>query len=126
MVPHHLEAHQHLTVSLHTPSRSMSEPIDWNLLARYVSGEATSAERADVERWASGNDERQSLLASLGLRWSAAAFAGDRDIDGAWARLAAKLPDADTHGTNDPDVLQLVRPHRTWANRPWLRAAAVA
>jgi transmembrane sensor len=112
----------------------MSERLDWNLLARYVSGEATSAERAEVERWASGNDERQALLASLGRRWNAAAFAGERDIDGAWARLSAKLPAADTHGAGDPDVFELTRPsmanrpwaNRPWANRPWLlRAAAV-
>ncbi len=102
----------------------MSEPIDWNLLARYVSGEATPAQRAEVERWASGNDERRSLLASLGQRWNAVAFAGERDIDGAWVRLAAKLPAADTYDTGDPDVLELVRPHRPWANRPWLLAAA--
>lgn len=102
----------------------MSEPIDWNLLARYVSGEATPAQQAEVERWASGNDERRSLLASLGRRWNAAAFAGERDIDGAWVRLSAKLPAADTHDTGDPDVLELVRPDRPWVNRWPLRVAA--
>jgi transmembrane sensor len=109
----------------------MSDSIDWNLLARYVTGEATSAERSEVEHWASGNDERLSLLASLGRRWNAAASAGERDIDGAWGTLSAKLLAADTHGSGDPDVLQLTRPSmadrpwaRPWANRTWLLRAA--
>jgi ferric-dicitrate binding protein FerR (iron transport regulator) len=103
----------------------MSEHIDWDLLARYVSGEATSAERADVDRWAAGNDERLTLLASVRRRWDAAALSHKRDIDGAWAKLSAKLSTADTHVASDPDILAL--PRRSWGapRQAWQLAAAI-
>ena len=69
----------------------MSEEIDWERLARYVSGEATPAERGEVERWAAANPEHRTLLDSLAGRWNASRSPDTWDVDGAWSRLAPRL-----------------------------------
>ena len=72
----------------------MNEHIDWDRLARYVSGEATEAEAEEVGRWAAGDEERQRLLASVERRWHAAASVASFDVDRAWQRMAPQLATA--------------------------------
>ncbi|MEP7347405.1 MAG: FecR domain-containing protein, partial [Gemmatimonadaceae bacterium] len=69
----------------------MNENIDWDRLARYVSGEATAAEAEEVDRWAASDEGRQRLLASVERRWQAAATPSAFDVDRAWQRMAPKL-----------------------------------
>lgn len=69
----------------------MTDEIDWERLARYTAGEATAAERAEVERWAAGSAERAALLESLAARWDGARSPSRVDVDAAWGRLSAKL-----------------------------------
>lgn len=83
----------------------MSEEIDWERLARYLSGEATPAERGEVERWAATDLENRALLDSLAGRWNAARSPGTWDLDAAWSRLAPRLaePGAPVHATDGTD-----------------------
>lgn len=69
----------------------MTEETDWELLARYAAGEATPAERAEVERWARDRAERGALLASVSSGWDAARSPARFDVDAAWGRVAAQL-----------------------------------
>lgn len=69
----------------------MSDHSDWDRLARYVSGEASSAEADDIRRWASGDEEKERLLASVEQRWRAAASTTSFDVDRAWQRLSPRL-----------------------------------
>lgn len=80
----------------------MSEEFDWERLARYVSGEATPAERGEVERWAAANAENRALLDSLGARWGAARSPDTWNVDAAWSRLAPQLREAAPR-TSAPD-----------------------
>ena len=72
----------------------MTDTIDWDRLARYVSGEATEAEAGEVVRWAAGDAERQRIVAALERRWRLAAPAAAFDVDRAWQRMATGLADA--------------------------------
>lgn len=80
----------------------MTDETDWELLARYAAGEATPAERAEVERWAVGSAERGALVESAIAGWNAARSPGTFDVDAAWGRFSTRLgeeraaPDAST------------------------------
>lgn len=69
----------------------MQDDTDWERLARYVSGEASTAERSDIERWAAEDAGRRALLDSLARRWRAAGGQTSHDVDAAWARFATRL-----------------------------------
>jgi len=43
----------------------MNNNVDWNLLAKYIFGEASDEERAEVEAWVGTNPDREALLRQL-------------------------------------------------------------
>jgi transmembrane sensor len=65
----------------------MKNPIDFGLLDRVLSGEATSEERAQLEQLAAEDDELRQLLAEL-PRAVRAGGAYAWDTEEAWARMA--------------------------------------
>jgi ferric-dicitrate binding protein FerR (iron transport regulator) len=110
----------------------MTDEIDWDRLARYVSGEATAHEREGIERWASADPARLALLHSLEGRWRATRSPETWDVDRAWSRMAAKLAEPHPAATEDVVPLDAARRHRIASARPrWsarlfpLAAAAV-
>jgi len=93
----------------------MTAQMDWDRLARYVTGEATGAERREVERWAAGSPENAEALESARRRWTAAADQTRWEVDHAWARLQPRLRDAKP----SPRVVPFMRPEPS----PWRRAS---
>jgi transmembrane sensor len=94
----------------------MNRALDWSLLARVISGEATPAEQADVERWAASDGERAVMVARLREQWQAMARADVRDVDAAWARLQARLREPVPASFNDDDsVVPLAPRRRGWS-----------
>lgn len=91
--------------------------MDSERLARYVAGEAGTAERAEVEQWAAASPTNASELARLKTAWTAPAAPEAWDVDRAWARVAARLDTA-------RPAADLVPIARRRAVR-WLAAAAV-
>ncbi len=81
----------------------MTDHIDWDRLARYVSGESAASERADVERWAAGSAANREALDSARRRWSAAGDGTTWNVDAAWKRLAPRLNEV----TPEPGVVPL-------------------
>jgi transmembrane sensor len=69
----------------------MSEHIDWEQLARYVSGESSAAEAAEIDRLASGDETRRRLIESIERRWRASASVEVFDVDRAWQRFSSQL-----------------------------------
>ena len=66
------------------------------LLFRFVSGQASGAERERVEAWAHGDPQRQGTLAGLAAVWRASAPApNDRltqqEKEADWERVAGRL-----------------------------------
>lgn len=71
----------------------MNDTKPYDLLARYFAGEATAAERANIESWRQASAENQRAFAEFGRIWQEAAEKLPRlpNIDQSWAELAAKL-----------------------------------
>ena len=95
----------------------MTDHIDWDRLARYVSGESGATERAEIERWAAGNDANRAVLDSAKRRWNAAAEGTSWDVAAAWSRLAPQLRDVRV----EPAVVDIQS--RTARRSPWFSAA---
>ena len=87
---------------------------DWERLARFVSGESSPAERAEVERWAAGNADRKAILASVERRWAAAASRHGHSVDAAWTHLAAKLSNSFV-ALDDDDIVPLAPTRARWS-----------
>ncbi len=68
----------------------MTESISPDLLARYLGGEATPAERAAVERWAGASSQNAAELRRLASLWRARPSA-DWDLNRAWSRVSARM-----------------------------------
>ncbi len=86
----------------------MSESLNPDLLARYLAGEASPAQRAEVESWAKADPAHRAELDHLRTTW-AAATPGEWDVDRAWSRVAARLDEVPTS-----TVFSFVRPPHTW------------
>jgi ferric-dicitrate binding protein FerR (iron transport regulator) len=71
----------------------MAEIIDWERIARYVSGESSAGERAEVERWLAADPSRKAILEKVERRWAAASSPFEVNVDLAWSRVAARLKD---------------------------------
>lgn len=71
----------------------MTDHVDWDRLARYVSGESGATERADIERWATSSESNRAILESARHRWNAASDGASWNVDNAWTRLSARLKD---------------------------------
>ncbi len=95
----------------------MTDHMDWDRLARYVSGESGATERAEIERWAAGNDANRALLDSAKRRWNAAAEATSWDVEAAWSKLASRLRNVRV----EPAVIDIQS--RTARRSPWFSAA---
>ncbi len=98
----------------------MTDHVDWDRLARYVTGEATPRERAEVERWVAEDPGAQARLESIAQRWAAAAHPITPDVDAAWARLAARIESDRTSPAPErtpavrPDVIPMPVPRGGW------------
>jgi transmembrane sensor len=71
---------------------------DYDRLARYVSGEASNVERAEIERWVGEAVERQRALAAMQLAWRTPIVEPTWNVDAAWSRLSSGLAPV---GTSD-------------------------
>lgn len=70
----------------------MTDDTDWPRLARYLAGEVSPAERAELERWLAADPRHRALLEDARRRWDAAAV--DRpsfDVDSAWASVSRQI-----------------------------------
>jgi ferric-dicitrate binding protein FerR (iron transport regulator) len=91
----------------------------WQMVVRVFSGEATPAERAEVERWAAADAANAAELDALRAVWEATGRLPARgDADRAWARLAAR-----TVAAHDPQVVSLAARRRAAAVPAWRTAA---
>lgn len=96
-----------------------STPIDDQLLAKYVAGEADAAERAAVEQWAVASDANTKELERMRAvwDWSGDGTGAEVDVDAAWKRVSVRMDGARDGGR--------VVPMRTWDLRRWVAAAAL-
>jgi transmembrane sensor len=70
----------------------MTDDIDWPKLARYLAGEASPAERAELKRWLAADPRHRALLDDARRRWEAAG--ADRpsfNVDSAWATVSHQM-----------------------------------
>jgi len=83
----------------------MTQIIDWDRLARYVTDESSPAERAAVDRWLAEDPARQALLSEVQRRWAVAALPATVDIDRAWSAVAARIKDPSRKRVSEDVVL---------------------
>lgn len=96
----------------------MTDHIDWDRLARYVSGESGATERAEIERWADAGAENRAALAAAQRRWAGAVDRSAWNVDAAWMRLAPRLKDV----TQERDIID-IGAAATRRRTPWRVAA---
>ncbi|MBV6520182.1 MAG: hypothetical protein MNPFHGCM_00287 [Gemmatimonadaceae bacterium] len=96
----------------------MNEQVDWQRLARYVSGNASADEKEIVRRWAAGDAQYGALLASVERRWRGAGGRTSVDVDAAWQRVAAGLR---SPGRRSETALPIAS---RWPRQPWMFALA--
>ena len=66
----------------------MSTPSEWELLARYLSGEYSEEEQAPVETLIALDPEKQRLIASMSKVWdSPEAHSGVSDVSRLWGEI---------------------------------------
>jgi transmembrane sensor len=73
----------------------MTDDTDWPRLARYLAGEMSPGERAELERWLAADPRHRALLDDARRRWDAAG--ADRptfNVDSAWANVSGRMDDA--------------------------------
>ena len=69
----------------------MSESSDWTLLARYLSGECSEEEEAQVEAAIASEPEKQRLIASMRTVWELPdTQSKTADVSRLWGEIAAK------------------------------------
>jgi transmembrane sensor len=86
-------------------------------LARYLTGAASAAERAEVEAWAGADPANAVELARLRAIWTPAPPSSEWNIDAAWRKVETRL-----RSPAPPEVVPL---RRRSALGWWLAAAAV-
>lgn len=96
----------------------MTDHIDWDRLARYISGESGASERAEIERWADADAANRAMLESLRRGWEAAGAGQAWSVDAAWNRLSPRLGAVKA----DPGIVKLV-PREVGAPNRWFTAA---
>lgn len=98
----------------------LPKDIDYELLARYLSGEVSGEERDHVDVWIRRSEENAAFFASVKTLWEEATpdhFDEDVpaftvDTDAAWSKVQKRI----TPEVSEPRVIRF---------RPWLRIAAV-
>jgi transmembrane sensor len=93
--------------------------MDAEQLARYLAGEASTTERAQVQAWAAADPGHRAELDRLEVVWKAPAV-GSWDVDRAWNTVSARLGNA----VSDPADFAIKPESRPFPVR-WLAAAAV-
>jgi transmembrane sensor len=69
----------------------MSEPSDWALLARYLSGECSEEEQAQVEALIASDPEKGRLIASMRTVWDTSTpQSGPSNVSRLWDEIAAE------------------------------------
>lgn len=100
------------------------DQIDWALLARYVAGECSSAEAAEIERWLAADPGRQDELADLRRLWDqAGALPSGSRIDAMWQELKDRMGGAGETRLSERPAL-LVLPNRVSPSARRLRLVA--
>jgi ferric-dicitrate binding protein FerR (iron transport regulator) len=71
----------------------MNKTVQFELLMRYFSGEATTEERATIETWQQASPENQRVFAELEKVWHGATekLPQAPNVDQAWSELSARL-----------------------------------
>ena len=93
-------------------------PIEDELLAKYIAGEADAAERTAVEAWAAlstGNAQELERMRSVWDLGAEGSVSTDLNVDAAWTKLQGRIADDEGRGR----VIQFATVRR------WLAAAAV-
>ena len=93
--------------------------MDAEQLARYLAGEASTTERAQVQAWAAADPDHRAELEQLESVWAAPPV-GSWDVDRAWNKVSARLGQV----AANPSDLELTPLRRSFPTR-WLAAAAV-
>src|SRR5688500_16947326 len=95
----------------------------WDQLARYIAGESSAAEAAQIERWLAEEPRRRELLAALQRATASVELTAPADIDveAALRRVSAQLDDVPVH-----ELAQARSPRRPIWTSPLARAAALA
>ncbi len=92
--------------------------IDWARLGRYLAGESTPREAADVDAWLAADPRRHELMSTLTTAWKTAGESRGHqgaDIERAWNKMSSSI-----------DALEAPVPLRPrWTSSPALRVAAV-
>ncbi len=105
----------------------MNAPIDWDRLARYVTGEASSEERREVELWARATPVNREALETVKRQWQGAQDRVTWDVDRAWMRLHTRI---DVDGSASPVVHSPRNARTRWRAWGWtvpvVAAAALA
>ena len=67
----------------------MSDPSDWTLLARYLSGECTGEEKNGIEAWMDSDPDNRLLMQQMQAVWDAPEPAQEEiDVQQLWQRVA--------------------------------------
>lgn len=96
-------------------------PIDSELLAKFMAGEAGDTERAAVEQWVAASEANGRELQRMQRIWEWGAAGTDLpalDVDAAYERLSARIAQEEGGG-------RVIPIHRTWSWTTWVAAAAV-
>ncbi|MEC7843136.1 MAG: FecR domain-containing protein [Candidatus Latescibacterota bacterium] len=75
----------------------MNDPSDWELLARYLSGECSDEEQAEVKAMIASDPEKQRLIASMSSVWATPdPHSRTSDVSRLWGEIAEKTGIATT------------------------------
>jgi transmembrane sensor len=108
----------------------MADQLDWKLLDRYLAGEATPAETAQVRRWIDAEPHRAGYLEALRRQVPEEGISSAPDVEAGWRRVAARI-----HAENAAGQTPVIRiesaPSRTkrsfaHGTTRWLVPAAAA
>jgi transmembrane sensor len=91
--------------------------MDEERLARYLAGDASDADRSQVDAWAAADPSHAAQLSRLQVAWRPTEPAGTWDVTGAWAKVSSRLDSA----RFEPEIIPIWR-------RPfvqWLAAAGL-
>jgi len=96
-------------------------PISSELLALYLAGEATEAQRNEVESWAAASDANASELLRMQQLWDLSGETTAQpevDVDAAWMKLEARIAETEGRG-----IVRPIGSASSWTR--WIAAAAV-